>query len=118
METYKMTTKYTTLELEVLNILASEADFGDGEWAGDEDSGLAEFDAWLITYDGLNQGDNVTIFQEYELNPAIYRGVIGSLIKKNAINSDTIETVNDNGNDAQIIVVAITQETFNEIRGI
>jgi hypothetical protein len=114
-----MYTQYTDLELEVLNILAREADFGDGEWAGDKDSGLAEFDAWLITYDGLNQGDDVTIFQEYDLDPAIYRGVIGSLVKKGYVAVDEVETINykdsSSGRYVSIISIAITQETFNEI---
>ena len=112
-----MTTKYTDLELEVLNILADE--HGE-EWISetDEADSQAHNDTWLITVDGLKQGDDVTIFQYNNLDPKIYRGVIGSLVRKDAVFLYPFDTRNDRGDQVEMVLIGLEQHAFNEIRGI
>ena len=112
-----MTTKYTDLELEVLNILADE--HGE-EWISETDEADSEAhnDTWLITVDGLKQGDDVTIFQYNNLDPKIYRGVIGSLVRKNAVFLYPFDTRNDRGDQVEMVLIGLEQHAFNEIRNI
>ena len=113
-----MNTKYTALELEVLNILADE--HGEDEWFGETDEAdtVAHMDTWLISTDGLKQGNDVTIYQYHNLDPSIYRGVVGSLIKKNAIDTHAFDTTNDRGNQVPMLLIGLPRDTYNEIKSI
>lgn len=81
--------KYTDLEIEILTILAKE--HYEGEWMTEDWEEISpHLDTWILTTDGLKQ-KNSTIFQINNLDPKVYRGVISSLIKKDAILTDEYE---------------------------
>ena len=93
---------YTGLETHVLNILADN--HGD-KWQTEDDR-FPHVDTYELTTDGSNECG--TIFGKYDLDPKVYRGVISSLIQKNAV------IVDEYGDP--MIAIAITEEAFNEIR--
>ena len=112
-------TTYTDLEMNVLNILADnhkqDPDY-DGSWQTDSGS-CAHGDTWEVTVDGTRECP--TIFTKYNLDPKVYRGVISSLIKKEAIDIDeyeaTVKTTKGRIVDVDMVTIAITEKTFNEV---
>lgn len=106
-------TKFTEMEMIVLNILAeNHIKYGDGDWY-DED-GYAHPDTFLLTTDGT--GECGTIFSQHNLDPKVYRGVIGSLEKKGALVSQCYETYTDRGREVDMVSISIDENTFNEIK--
>lgn len=106
---------YTEMEIKVLNILASShIQYGDnGEWY-DED-GYAHPDTYELTTDGT--GECGTIFSKNNLDPKIYRGVIGSLHSKGALVTDEYTTSGSRGfQQVPMIAITISKNAFNEIK--
>ncbi len=101
-------TAYTEMEMNVLNILANNhIQYGDnGEWY-DED-GYAHPDTYELTTDGT--GECGTIFSKNNLDPKIYRGVIGSLQSKGALVTDEYEV------PQKMVAITITKTAFDEIK--
>ena len=101
-------TNFTEMEMNVLNILANNhIQYGDnGEWY-DED-GYAHPDTYELTTDGT--GECGTIFSKNNLDPKIYRGVIGSLHSKGALITDEYEV------PQKMVAITITKTVFNEIK--
>lgn len=106
-------TAYTEMEMTVLNILANNhIEYGDGAWY-DED-GYAHPDTFELTTDGTDECG--TIFSKNDLDPKIYRGVIGSLEKKGALVIDEYSTSDERGRFVPMIAVTISERAFNEIK--
>jgi len=100
-------TNFTEMEMTVLNILAdNHIKYGDGAWY-DED-GYAHPDTYELTTDGT--GECGTIFSRNNLDPKIYRGVIGSLHSKGALITDEYEV------PQKMVAITITKTVFNEIK--
>tara|TARA_R110000744_G_scaffold378777_1_gene495416 strand:- start:1094 stop:1441 length:348 start_codon:yes stop_codon:yes gene_type:complete len=112
-------TTYTNLEMNILNILAdnhkNDSDY-DGNWQT-ENGRCAHLDTWELTVDGTRKCG--TIFTKYNLDPKVYRGVISSLIQKEAIDMDEYETtvITTKGHivDVDMVAIAITEKTFDEL---
>ncbi len=102
-------TTYTEMEMNVLNILASAHGV---KWQ-DED-GYAHPDTFVLTTDGT--GECGTIFSDNDLDPNVYRGVIGSLQSKGALISQSYETYTDRGREVKMVSISIDEDTFNEIK--
>ena len=100
---------FTEMEIKVLNILAKTH----GDTWQDED-GYAHPDTFLLTTDGT--GECGTIFSQHNLDPKVYRGVIGSLEKKGALVSQCYETYTDRGREVDMVSISIDENTFNEIK--
>ncbi|MAK71177.1 MAG: hypothetical protein CMF19_03900 [Idiomarinaceae bacterium] len=96
---------YTEMEMQVLNILADQ--HGE-EWLT-EDGKFPQLDTYLLTTDG--SGRHGTIFEKFDLDPKVYRGVIASLFMKDAVDFDEYDV-----NRQRMLAVAITESAFNEIR--
>ena len=106
--------KYTKLEIEVLTILAKEHD--DGEWMTEDwDEISPHIDTWILTTDGLKQ-KNSTIFQINNLDPKVYRGVISSLIKKDAILVDYYDAGNQFISSVEMVSIGISKGAFSDIK--
>jgi hypothetical protein len=105
---------YTDLEMNVLNILANN--HGD-EWqtddSPDDDNAWPHLDTFELTTDGTRRWG--TIFSDYNLDPKVYRGVISSLLQKGAIIDDEY-VAGTAFRRVPMIAIAITKETFDEIR--
>jgi hypothetical protein len=102
---------YTDLEMNVLNILA---DKHGNEWqTEDSDNVWPHVDTFELTTDGTRECG--TIFGKYNLDPKVYRGVISSLLQKDAIIDDEYEA-EKNLRDVPMVAIAITKQAFNEIR--
>jgi len=102
---------YTDLEMNVLNILA--ANHGN-EWQTEDDYNVwPHIDTFELTTDGTRECG--TIFSKHNLDPKVYRGVISSLLQKDAIIYDEY----DAGQFFRIVpmvAIAIKKEAFDEIR--
>ena len=112
-------TTYTDLEMNVLNILAdNHKKYGDidGNWQS-ENGTSAHNDTWEMTVDGTREYP--TIFTKYNLDPKVYRGVISSLIKKEAIDMDEYDgvatTTKGHFIDVDMVAIAITEKAYNEV---
>jgi len=96
---------YTDLEMNVLNILA--ANHGN-EWQTEDDYNVwPHIDTFELTTDGTRECG--TIFSKHNLDPKVYRGVISSLLQKDAIIDDPDPMMGRNS-------IAIKKEAFDEIR--
>ncbi len=106
--------KFTEMEMIVLNILAeNHIKYGGGDWY-DED-GYAHPDTYELTTDGT--GECGTIFSKNNLDPKIYRGVIGSLHSKGALVTDEYTTGDTRGfQQVPMIAITISKKAFNEIK--
>lgn len=103
---------YTELEMNVLNILADEHVQG----FNTEDGVYPHVDTFWLTTDGTKECG--TIFDEFDLDPKIYRGVISSLDQKGAIVIDEYETSPTKSlRYVPMVAIAISQDAFNSIRG-
>tara|TARA_R110000787_G_scaffold162498_1_gene275920 strand:+ start:283 stop:618 length:336 start_codon:yes stop_codon:yes gene_type:complete len=107
-------TNFTEMEIIVLNILAkNHIKYGDGAWY-DED-GYAHPDTFELSTDGT--GECGTIFSKNNLDPKVYRGVIGSLHKKGALIEDEYSTSGSRGfQQVPMIAITISKSAFNEIK--
>lgn len=106
-------TKFTEMEMIVLAILAeNHIKYGDGDWY-DED-GYAHPDTYELTTDG--SGECGTIFSKNNLDPKIYRGVIGSLHSKGALEVDEYTTGMPSKGFVPMIAITISKNAFNEIK--
>ena len=100
--------------MNVLNILA---DNHGNEWQTDDspndDNAWPHVDTFELTTDGSRECG--TIFSKYNLDPKVYRGVISSLLQKDAIIDDEYETDRD-FRDVPMVAIAIKKQAFKEIR--
>ena len=114
--------KYTKLELDILKILA--ANHPNGEFFTEDPDGKSpHVHTWELTFDGLKQKDS-TIWQIYGLDPKVYRGVISSLIKKDAIIVDEYDAgasfedvLKGAPLSASMVAIGITRKAFFEVLG-
>ena len=93
---------FTDLEMNVLNILA---DNHGNKWQTEDDR-TPHVDTYELSTDETNECG--TIFSKYNLDSKVYRGVISSLIQKDAVWVDEYSK--------SMVAIAIKKETFNEIR--
>lgn len=93
---------YTDLEMNVLNILA--ANHGN-KWQTEDDR-TPHVDTYELSTDETNECG--TIFSKYNLDSKVYRGVISSLIQKDAVWVDEYSN--------SMVAIAIKKEAFDEIR--
>jgi hypothetical protein len=105
-------TNFTEMEMIVLNILA---DNHGEQWDTEEENNAPHIDTYELTTDGSGQCG--TIFSKNSLDPKVYRGVVSSLIQKGALEVDEYNTMKDPRKGfLPMIAVAISFDTFNEIR--
>lgn len=102
---------YTDLEMNILNILADN--HGDA-WDTEHDDNSPHIDTFELTTDG--SGECGTIFSKNNLDPKVYRGVVSSLIQKGALEVDEYSTGVPRKGFVPMIAIAISFDTFNEIR--
>lgn len=109
---------YTDLEMNILNILANN--HGDA-WDTEHDDNSPHMDTYELTFNGCGEGG--TIFSKNNLDPKVYRGVVSSLIQKGALEVDEYDVmapgatfVGVRKNRRRMVAVAISFDTFNEIR--
>jgi hypothetical protein len=103
-------TNFTKLELDILEILADHHE--DGEWMTEDWDEISPHpDTWELTTDGLKQKNN-TIFSAYDLDPKVYRAVIASLIKKEAIQIDYYDVTNARFQWVEMAKIGISKCAF------
>lgn len=106
---------YTDNEMIVLGILADKhlAMTGSNEFYTEDDE-FAHLDCWECISDASGQCE--TIFDDHDLDPKIFRGVISSLIQKGAVDLDEYTTGRPGSNrHYQIRTIAISMAAFEEV---
>ena len=107
---------FTDNEMIVLNILADlHSNYGGDDEFYTEDDEFAHLDCWECLSDESGQCE--TIFENHGLDPKIFRGVISSLIQKDAVDLDEYTTGLPGSNrHYPIRTIAISMAAFDKLK--